>query len=159
MTEDVFEFETEERGDTAVVRLSGELDLAEVAPLQAELDRLCSNGLSALTVDLRELDFVDSTGLHLLLRLRGDCERRQVGLQLVPGPPAVQRLFRITGTDVQFTFLESPQAPAPSVDDRRRLRHAGIARWTPSRPSSASCGAAWPSSRAPTARPRTRSTT
>ena len=108
MTEDVFEFETQELGDTAVVRVSGELDLAAVEPLQAELDRVCSNGLSALTIDLRELEFVDSTGLHLLLRLHGDCERRQVDLRLVPGPPAVQRLFRITGTEEHFRFLESP---------------------------------------------------
>jgi anti-sigma B factor antagonist len=113
VTEDVFEFETEERDGSATVRLRGELDLAEVATLQAELDRLCSNGLSALTVDLSGLDFVDSTGLHALLRLRGRCESQQVSLQLVPGPPAVQRLFRLTGTDVQFTFLEPPPAPAP----------------------------------------------
>ena len=112
MTEDVFEFETQERGDTAVVRVSGELDLAAVEPIQFELDRLCSNGRSSLTVDLRELDFVDSTGLHLLLRLRGTCEQRGIGLQLVPGPPAVQRLFRLTGTDVQFAFADVQPDPA-----------------------------------------------
>ena len=106
MTEEVFSFETDERGSAAVVRLVGELDLAEVAPLQAELDRLCSNGLSALTVDLSELDFVDSTGLHLLLELNGRCARQEVPLTLVPGPPAVQRLFKITGTDGQFRFAE-----------------------------------------------------
>ena len=113
MTEDVFEFETHERGDAAVVRLGGELDLAAIEPLQSELDRVCSDGLSTLTIDLSELDFVDSTGLHLLLRLRSRCEERQLGLKVVPGPPAVQRLFRITGTDVQFTFIESQPAPAP----------------------------------------------
>jgi anti-sigma B factor antagonist len=111
VTEDVFEFETEERDDTAIVRLLGELDLAEVETLQTELDRLCGNGLSALTVDLSGLEFVDSTGLHALMRLRGRCEQQQLGLTLVPGPPAVQRLFRITGTDVHFTFVETEPAP------------------------------------------------
>jgi anti-sigma B factor antagonist len=113
VTEDVFEFETEEHDGSAIVRLVGELDLAEVEPLQAELERLCSNGLSALTVDLSGLDFLDSTGLHLLLRLRGRCERQQVGLQLVSGPPSVQRLFRITGTDTQFSFITEQPAPTP----------------------------------------------
>jgi anti-sigma B factor antagonist len=112
VTEDVFEFETQERGDAAVLRLLGELDLAAVEPLQDELDRLCSNRLSMLTVDLSELDFVDSTGLHLLMRLRTRCERQQLGLRFIPGPPAVQRLFRITGTDVHFTFVEPRPAPA-----------------------------------------------
>jgi anti-sigma B factor antagonist len=113
VTEDVFEFETEEHGGSAIVRLVGELDLAEVEPLQAEFERLCANGLSALTVDLSGLDFLDSTGLHALLRLRGRCERLQLGLQLVPGPASVQRLFRITGTDTQFNFTTGQPAPAP----------------------------------------------
>ena len=112
MTEDVFEFETRESGDTAVVRLAGELDLAEVGPLQAELDRLCGNGLAGLTVDLSELDFLDSTGLHLLMKLRGRCEGESLPLTLVPGPPSVQRLFQITGTDQQFTFAQTRGEPA-----------------------------------------------
>jgi anti-sigma B factor antagonist len=113
VTEDVFEFDTRERDGSAVVRLIGELDLGEAETLQAELDRLRANGLSQLTLDLRELDFVDSTGLHLLMRLRESCERDQLTLQLVPGPPAVQRLFQITGTDVHFTFADAQPAPAP----------------------------------------------
>jgi anti-anti-sigma factor len=108
VTEDVFEFATHEQGDSAVVRLVGELDLAEVVPLQAELDRLCSNGLARLTLDLRELDFLDSTGLHLLIKLRTRCESQELPLTLVPGPPSVQRLFQITGTDDHFTFEPAP---------------------------------------------------
>jgi anti-anti-sigma factor len=108
VTEDVFEFATHEQGDSAVVRLVGELDLAEVAPLKAELDRLCANGLDRLTVDLRELDFLDSTGLHLLMQLRSHCESQELPLTLVPGPPSVQRLFQITGTDDHFTFEPAP---------------------------------------------------
>ena len=104
MTEDVFAFETRESEDSAFVRLVGELDLAEVAPLQAEFDRLCANGLSALKVDLSELEFLDSTGLHLLMQLRGRRASEELPLTLVPGPPAVQRLFKITGTDDHFTF-------------------------------------------------------
>ena len=105
MTEDVFGFETEERDETALVRLVGELDLAEVGPLQRELERLCSNGLTELTLDLSELVFLDSTGLHLLMKLRGRCVGQDMSLRLVPGPPSVQRLFEITGTDTQFTFV------------------------------------------------------
>jgi anti-anti-sigma factor len=108
VTQDVFEFATHEQGDSAVVRLVGELDLAEVVPLQAEFDRLCSNGLGRLTVDLRELEFLDSTGLHVLMRLRSRCESQQLPLTLVPGPPSVQRLFQITGTDDHFTFEPAP---------------------------------------------------
>ena len=68
---------------------------------------MCSNGLPTLTLDLSELDFLDSTGLHLLMRLRGRCEAQGLDLKLVPGPPGVQRLFEITGTDAQFTFVSA----------------------------------------------------
>jgi anti-sigma B factor antagonist len=113
VTEDVFEFETRQRGTAAHVRLVGELDLAEVEALQEELDRLCADGLSELTVDLSELDFLDSTGLHLLIKLRSRCASQELPLKLVPGPPAVQRLFQLTGTDVQFTFVERRPDSAP----------------------------------------------
>ena len=95
MTEDVFEFETRERDGRAIVRLMGELDMGEVEALQEELDRVCSNGL------------------HLLIKLRGHCASQQLPLTLVPGPPAVQRLFQLTGTDGQFTFVERRPQPAP----------------------------------------------
>jgi hypothetical protein len=36
------------------------------------------------------------------------CEGQEVPLTLVPGPPAVQRLFQITGTDKHFTFEQAP---------------------------------------------------
>lgn len=113
MTEDdVFEFVTREREGVAVVRLAGELDLGQVEPLQQELDRLCTNGLSELMLDLRELVFLDSTGLHLLLKLRSRCADQALSLKLVPGPPNVQRLFELTRTDVQFTFVEPPPEPS-----------------------------------------------
>ena len=87
MTQDVFEFETEERDGVAVVRLAGELDLAEVGPLQAEFDRLCANGFAKLTVDLSELDFLDSTGLHVLLRLGARCAGEQLRCRSCRGRP------------------------------------------------------------------------
>jgi len=113
--QEVFEFETEQRDGAAVVRLFGELDIAEAPALQRELDRLRGGDLSLLTIDLRGLEFVDSTGLHLLMNLRGICAREQVALKLVPGPPAVQRLFQVTGIDAHFSFLSGD--PAPTVTD------------------------------------------
>jgi anti-anti-sigma factor len=109
--QEVFEFETQQRDGAAVVRLFGELDIAEAHVLQHELDRLRGGELSQLTIDLSELEFVDSTGLHLLMSLQGTCAREQVALTLVPGPPAVQRLFEVTGIDTHFCFISGEPAP------------------------------------------------
>ena len=116
MRQEVFEFETQQRDGAAVVRLFGELDLAGTEVFQGELDRLRGGELSRLTIDLSELEFVDSTGLRLLMSLSGACTREQVALTLVPGPRAVQRLFQVTGTDAHFTFISGPAgggAPSP----------------------------------------------
>ena len=108
--QEVFAFESRERDAGVIVQLFGELDVAAVGDLQAELDRIQAAGLQGVVVDLRELDFLDSTGLHLLLRLDADCTREGIRLQLVSGPVAVQRLFEVTGTDARFDFIEPPDA-------------------------------------------------
>ena len=96
------------------MRLVGELDLAEVGPLQAEFERLCPNGLSALTVDLSGLDFLDSTGLHALLTpprtLRGPAARPA---ELVPGPPRSSGCSGSPAPTTQFTFAQTRGERAP----------------------------------------------
>jgi anti-anti-sigma factor len=108
--QEVFAFESRERDVGVLVQLFGELDVAAVGDLRAELDRIQASGCQELVVDLRELDFMDSTGLHLLLRVDANCARDGIRLRLVPGPAAVQRLFEVTGTDVRFDFIEPPDA-------------------------------------------------
>jgi anti-anti-sigma factor len=113
---EVFEFKTDEHGSLAVVALYGELDLATAGELQDELDRLFTQPLPRLVIDLSRLEFMDSTGLHLVMRLGGRCKRDGTRLDIVRGIPAVQELFLITGTDVQFRFIEWPEAAAPPAD-------------------------------------------
>ncbi len=93
-------------GALAVV-LRGELDVATAPRLD---DALGDGGeaLRDLVVDLRDLTFLDSTGLRSLLRARGLAEAAGGGLVLVPGPPAVQRVFELTGLAEQFTWSEAP---------------------------------------------------
>ncbi|MDP9293697.1 MAG: STAS domain-containing protein [Actinomycetota bacterium] len=117
---DVFEFKTHERGSRVVIALFGELDLASVSVLSDERDRMMADGApQELDIDLRGLDFLDSTGLHLLLRLESRCRTRGSMLALVRGGRAVQKLFQVTGTATQFRFLGSPEAgPSPSAAPR-----------------------------------------
>jgi anti-anti-sigma factor len=89
-----------------VVVPEGELDLACVDVLAAEVDQLRGAGFAHLVIDLRRLVFIDSSGLHLLLQLRGDAERDGHTLKLVPGPPAVQRTFDLTGTRRLFAWRD-----------------------------------------------------
>ena len=94
-------------GSHTVVALGGELDIAAEGELAAGLALVLATEPAALTVDLRELEFLDSTGLRALLQLRTDCEAHGCRLFLVPGPAAVQRAFDVSGISGQFTMTDA----------------------------------------------------
>ena len=62
-----FDINVTQDGARAVVRISGDLDLATAPRLCEEIITLASRGVSAVTVDLAHLDFIDSSGLTALI--------------------------------------------------------------------------------------------
>ena len=57
-----FEVDTEQRPGEVVVRLSGDLDLAAFDAVDEMLANAQSNGNRCVRIDLRGLEFIDSTG-------------------------------------------------------------------------------------------------
>jgi anti-anti-sigma factor len=88
--------------------LAGELDLATAIELDARTEQACASGAGELVLDLRELVFIDSSGLRAILRAQERCDSHRCELFLTPGPPAVQRLFELTGLLERLPFLEPP---------------------------------------------------
>jgi anti-anti-sigma factor len=84
----------------------GELDLSTAALLDDEIDELFSVGWPEVTVDLRELDFMDSSGLHVLLRARHRADGEPGRLHVVVDPGPVQRLLRLAGADVPLGLAD-----------------------------------------------------
>jgi anti-anti-sigma factor len=104
-------YETTVSGGVAVVALAGELDLAGATRLEDELERLeASDAVRALVLDLRGLEFLDSSGLRLVVL--ADQRARDAGrrLALVPGREAVQRIFDITRMAERLTFVPHANA-------------------------------------------------
>jgi anti-sigma B factor antagonist len=85
--------------------LIGELDLATAPSLAAELVRLCADGASEVILDLSELAFIDSTGLHTIVRGMELCQEHRCGFFLIPGRESVQRLFALTRLTDRLPFL------------------------------------------------------
>ena len=83
----------------------GSVDLATVGVLEAKLEELQAAGFRSLVIDLRGLDFMDSTGLRLLLRWSATARTDGVALGIVPGGPTVQRVFEITCTVHELPFI------------------------------------------------------
>jgi anti-sigma B factor antagonist len=101
-------FETTVTGDVAVVALQGELDVAGAGLLEHELDRiLADHEPSALVLDLSGLEFMDSTGLRLVVL--ADQRAREEGrtFALVRGRGDVHRVFEITRMADRLRFLDS----------------------------------------------------
>ena len=90
--------------DGVRVRAFGSLDMATTPELDAKLTELCAANHRVLIVDLGTLDFMDSSGLRLLLSWNTYARRDGLSVELVPGPPTVQRVFEVTGTRGVFTF-------------------------------------------------------
>lgn len=89
--------------------LAGELDIASAGTLHGAVARARAAGaaISALTLDLSGLIFIDSTGLAEIILTGQLCDRDGYEFALVPGPRAVQRLFELTGLVDALPFVEA----------------------------------------------------
>ena len=103
-----------ERGPGAYeLRISGELDLGGAPALENSVRPLCENGARTLTLDLRDLIFIDSTGLAAVVLASVVCEKHDCRCELIPGPRQVQRLFEIAGLLDALPFRDGgPRAPS-----------------------------------------------
>jgi anti-sigma B factor antagonist len=99
---------TRANGDAIVLSVQGEVDLATAAELETALRRALETPTERLVVDLREVQFMDSTGLAMLVehdRLAREAGRRLI---VVKGPPQVQRAFDVTGLSTRLTMVDEP---------------------------------------------------
>ena len=93
--------------DTAHVRTIGELDIASAPVLAAQVAELRQAGCRHVVIDLSGLQFMDSTGLRFLLECYAEARRGHFTLALLPGPPAVQRVFELTHMTAHLPFITS----------------------------------------------------
>jgi anti-anti-sigma factor len=109
----------------------GELDLTAAPLLDETIRQLRESGFHHLVLDLRHLCFIDSTGLRLILDLDATARADSLTLDLIAGPPEIQRVFEIAGTLDRLPFSHrhrvaprrkgagTPIAPAPGGDGAR----------------------------------------
>jgi anti-sigma B factor antagonist len=102
------DMKVEEKDQLALVTFSGELDISRAEEVERELQRIEGASPHTIVFDLRSLEFLDSTGLRLILGADSRARRDGRRLLVVPGPDAVQRVFRITLLDRRLDFVEEP---------------------------------------------------
>jgi anti-anti-sigma factor len=104
MTSPPFRISIHDEGRTRVIAPHGELDMYTAPQLLETFDNV--DGMSKLILDLRGLSFMDSEGLRAVLRAAWGFQANGVPLGLIPGDPNVQRVFDITGTTDQLSWVD-----------------------------------------------------
>jgi anti-sigma B factor antagonist len=101
-----FNIELVERQSSLVLVLEGEIDMSTAPLLDDELARAEATDAPTIVVDLVHVEFIDSSGLHVLIKHACSDQNRE-RIRLTKGSPAVQRLFEITGA-FEYLPFESP---------------------------------------------------
>ncbi len=96
-------------GERVVLSLDGELDLASVPLLESAVENATLDGPATIVLDLRKLEFIDSTGLRAILSLDKRSTERGQTFALVRGSQQVQRLMNMTRVDEHLKIVASPE--------------------------------------------------
>jgi anti-sigma B factor antagonist len=89
------------RRDSAehVISVSGELDLAGVDLVDEEMQRVAAGNERRIVLDLSGLEFIDATGIRLLIDLASRSRRKGSPVYLAHKSDAVQRMLDLTGAN------------------------------------------------------------
>lgn len=102
----LFRVDVEPERERVRVIPHGELDLATVSQLETRIEELRSRGFATIVLDLRQLAFMDSTGLRLMLQL--DAEARSDGFRfsIIDCEGPVRRVLELSGLDGRFEHVD-----------------------------------------------------
>ena len=99
------ELRSERSADEHVIALVGELDLHGAERVAQELARAEATDARRIVLDLSGLQFIDSSGVRLILAAHARSRMAGDRLALIPGPRPVQRVFELTGVTDRLPFV------------------------------------------------------
>ena len=99
-----------ERGKYAVLSVHGEVDVYTAPKFRERLIELVTEGKHQIVVDLEGVDFLDSTGLGVLVGALKRVRAHEGSLLLVCTQERLLKIFRITGLAKVFPIYDSVEA-------------------------------------------------
>lgn len=96
--------ETVECDGSLVLAAEGELDIVSSPLLDEALVRARATDAASIVVDIVKISFIDSTGLHVLIK-HVDTENGRARIRLTKGSPETQRLFELSGAIEYLPFV------------------------------------------------------
>jgi anti-anti-sigma factor len=92
---------------THTLVLTGELDRRSAHTLEAEIEHLCEEGVTGITLDLRGLAYIDWIGVAVIAFRCDHCKRRGYEFELIAGSPSIQRAFEQAGVSESLPFQDN----------------------------------------------------
>jgi anti-sigma B factor antagonist len=102
-----FHAKTETKGHVCTVFLSGELDLSVASDFRLVMEPLVGDSKLDLVINLKELKYIDSTGIGILLSILKSRQGMDVKFMVEDVPPQIQKLFDMTGISKFFASQEN----------------------------------------------------
>ncbi len=87
---------------------SGELDIATTPEVEQAFAAAIADGMREIVLDLRELTFMDSTGLRALAQANARAEECGVELSIVRGSHQIRRVIEISGLGSLLPLVDEP---------------------------------------------------
>jgi len=107
---------TRSEGDRTVVAVGGEIDVYTAPKLREHLIDLVSGGAHHIIVDMERVDFLDSTGLGVLVGALKRVRSEDGSLDLVCTQDRILKIFRITGLTKVFPIHASVDEALAAAD-------------------------------------------
>lgn len=96
-----------EQSGWAVLAVGGEVDVATAPRLRERLLSLVNDQKYRIVVDMTAVDFIDSTGLGVLIGALKRVRTHEGDLRLICAQPRILKVFEITGLDQVFVLSET----------------------------------------------------
>ena len=114
-----FSVDQHNQGSAVVLTISGELDLRTSPQLEERLTRAFDAGAELVILDLRQIEFMDSTGLRVLLSAHQRAHDTGRRFALVRGADQVERVLTLTGVRDLLTVVDAPEELLTAGDQAR----------------------------------------
>src|SRR5438445_11398023 len=88
---DTLSIDVRENGTTTELVVCGEWDMAQQPSARTVIGAALERCPECVVLDLSQLGFIDSTGIHAVLELHSRCMHQNIQLVIIPGSRAVQR--------------------------------------------------------------------
>jgi anti-anti-sigma factor len=106
------------RANLVEVPLDGDVDIASAEEIEGRIRSAEAKEPSVILIDLRQVSFLDSSGLRLILGAAIRAEAAGRRLVLVRGPERVQRVFELTNLLSRLEFVDHPSLLADPSPER-----------------------------------------